>query len=193
MNSASWMNSVLHEVAAHEQVRMIEIKLSQGAKPGKGGILPGGKVTPDIAAIRMIPVGEDSISPNGHPEIRSVEDLLDMVARVRAVTGKPTGLLKPYWAGWSGFRIYVGPFRPGGRKVRPILLPSMVPEGRYRSGAAGVNGLYGPATDAGPLPMLVDVLERIQSASAHSCHCFRQTDYSRPGGLGLVCRRRYGR
>ncbi|MAX99079.1 MAG: FMN-binding glutamate synthase family protein [Oceanospirillaceae bacterium] len=81
----------LHAIAAHEQVRMFEIKLSQGAKPGKGGILPGAKVTEEIAAIRHIPVGEDSISPNGHPDIRSVDDLLDMIARVRAVTGKPTG------------------------------------------------------------------------------------------------------
>merc|ERR1712000_638812 len=67
----------LHAIAAHEQVRMFEIKLSQGAKPGKGGILPGAKVTEEIAAIRHIPVGEDSISPNGHPDIRSVDDLLD--------------------------------------------------------------------------------------------------------------------
>jgi glutamate synthase domain-containing protein 2 len=81
----------LRAVAAHEQVRMIELKLSQGAKPGKGGILPAGKVTPEIAAIRGIPVGEASISPNRHPEINNERDLLDMIARIRAVTGKPTG------------------------------------------------------------------------------------------------------
>lgn len=82
----------LRAIAAHEQVRMFEIKLSQGAKPGKGGILPGGKVTPEIAAIRGIPVGEDSISPNRHPEINNEEDLLDLIARVRDVTGKPVGI-----------------------------------------------------------------------------------------------------
>ncbi|WP_286340121.1 FMN-binding glutamate synthase family protein [Ferrimonas sp. YFM] len=81
----------LKEVARHQQVRMFEIKMSQGAKPGKGGILPGGKVTAEIAKIRGIPEGEDSISPNGHPEIRNVDDLLDMIARVREVTGKPCG------------------------------------------------------------------------------------------------------
>ena len=81
----------LREVAAHESVRMFEIKLSQGAKPGKGGILPGGKVTPEISKIRGIPEGSDSISPNRHPEIKSAGDLLDMVHRVREVTGKPTG------------------------------------------------------------------------------------------------------
>ncbi|MEM9255822.1 MAG: FMN-binding glutamate synthase family protein [Pseudomonadota bacterium] len=82
----------LRAVAAHEQVRMFEIKLSQGAKPGKGGILPGNKVTEVIAKTRGIPVGEDSISPNRHPDINSVDDLLDMVHRVREVTGKPTGI-----------------------------------------------------------------------------------------------------
>ena len=81
----------LRTVAAHEQVRMFEIKLSQGAKPGKGGILPGGKVTAEIAAIRGIPEGKDSISPNRHPEINSENDLLDMIERVRSVTGKPVG------------------------------------------------------------------------------------------------------
>ena len=81
----------LKEVAAHEQVRMFEIKLSQGAKPGKGGILPGGKVTKEIAAIRGIAAAEDSISPNRHPDVDSIDDLLDMVHRVREVTGKPTG------------------------------------------------------------------------------------------------------
>ena len=82
---------LLQEVAAHDQVKMFEIKLSQGAKPGKGGILPGAKVTAEIASVRRIPMAEDSISPNAHPEIKSVDDLLDMVAQVRTVTGKPTG------------------------------------------------------------------------------------------------------
>jgi glutamate synthase domain-containing protein 2 len=81
----------LQELASHEQVRMFEIKMSQGAKPGKGGILPGEKVTAEIAAIRGIGVGQASISPNGHEDIRSVDDLLDMINRVRRVTGKPTG------------------------------------------------------------------------------------------------------
>src|SRR5690606_16077757 len=70
---------------------MFEIKLSQGAKPGKGGILPAEKVSEEIAAIRGIPVGHPSISPNGHTDIRSVDDLLDMINHVRTVTGKPVG------------------------------------------------------------------------------------------------------
>jgi glutamate synthase domain-containing protein 2 len=78
-------------VANHEQVKMFEIKLSQGAKPGKGGILPGGKVTQEIAAIRGIPAGTDSLSPNRHPDINSPTALLDLIDRVRRVTKKPTG------------------------------------------------------------------------------------------------------
>jgi glutamate synthase domain-containing protein 2 len=81
----------LAEIAAHEQVRMFELKLSQGAKPGKGGILPAAKVTEEIARLRGIPAGQASISPNRHPEIDSPADLLDMIERVRNVTGKPTG------------------------------------------------------------------------------------------------------
>ena len=81
----------LRTIAAHAQVRMFELKLSQGAKPGKGGILPGAKVTPEIAEIRGIPAGEDSISPNRFPEIGDVGALLDVIGHVRAVTGKPTG------------------------------------------------------------------------------------------------------
>lgn len=82
----------LRDIANHEQVKMFEIKMSQGAKPGKGGILPAVKVTEEIAAIRGIPVGQDSISPNGHVEFNNVSDILDMIAHVRNVTGKPTGI-----------------------------------------------------------------------------------------------------
>ncbi|MGE3295896.1 MAG: FMN-binding glutamate synthase family protein [Porticoccaceae bacterium] len=91
----------LRELAAHRQIRMFELKLSQGAKPGKGGILPGIKVTDEVARIRGIPVGRDSISPNGHPEVRNVEQLLDMIGHIRAITGKPVGF--KLVIGGSGF------------------------------------------------------------------------------------------
>ncbi len=81
----------LREVAAHAQVKMFELKLSQGAKPGKGGILPGEKVTEEISKIRGIPIGEDAISPNRHPEVTCVSDLLDMLDYLRETTGKPVG------------------------------------------------------------------------------------------------------
>ena len=82
----------LREVAAHENVRAFEIKLSQGAKPGKGGVLPAAKVTEEIARIRGIPFGKDSLSPNRHPEIGNMDELLDMVEHVREITGKPVGI-----------------------------------------------------------------------------------------------------
>src|SRR5690349_411692 len=75
-----------------KSVKAFEIKLSQGAKPGKGGVLPGGKVTPEIAAIRGIPEGEDSISPNRHRDAANIVELLDFVARVRSITGRPVGI-----------------------------------------------------------------------------------------------------
>tara|TARA_R110002096_G_scaffold65006_4_gene158315 strand:+ start:40407 stop:41894 length:1488 start_codon:yes stop_codon:yes gene_type:complete len=81
----------IRQIGEIEQVRMIELKLSQGAKPGKGGILPAEKVTEEIAAIRGIPVGEASISPNRHPDINSATDLLDMINRLRDVSGLPVG------------------------------------------------------------------------------------------------------
>ncbi len=80
----------LREAAIH--VKAFEIKLSQGAKPGRGGVLPANKVTEEIAKIRGIPVGETSSSPNRHKEIKNSDDLLDMIHRVREVTGRPVGI-----------------------------------------------------------------------------------------------------
>jgi len=80
------------EVQATPQIRAIEIKLSQGAKPGKGGILPGAKVTREIAEIRKIPVGKDCISPNAHTEFTDVDGLLDFIERIADRTGLPVGI-----------------------------------------------------------------------------------------------------
>ncbi|MEM6590173.1 MAG: FMN-binding glutamate synthase family protein [Pseudomonadota bacterium] len=88
----------LREVAEKPQVKMFELKLAQGAKPGKGGILPAAKITPEIAEIRGIEVGTDSISPNRHEEIGSWDDLLDYLAHIREVTGKPVGIKTVYGA-----------------------------------------------------------------------------------------------
>ena len=84
-------DDALQRIGKLDQVRMFEIKLSQGAKPGKGGILPGDKVTAQIAKVRGITKGSDSISPNAHPELRSLDDILDMVNHIRDVTSKPVG------------------------------------------------------------------------------------------------------
>ncbi len=82
------------------RVSAFEIKLSQGAKPGKGGVLPGGKVTEEIARIRGIPVGQDSLSPNRHDDIANVDQLLDRVAMLRDLTGRPVGV-KTAIGGWE--------------------------------------------------------------------------------------------
>ncbi len=81
-------------------VKAFEIKLSQGAKPGKGGVLPGKKVTAEIAQIRGIPEGRDSISPNRHRDIADINDLLDKIAWVRDLTGRPVGV-KTAIGGWA--------------------------------------------------------------------------------------------
>jgi glutamate synthase domain-containing protein 2 len=80
-------------------VKAFEIKLSQGAKPGKGGVLPAKKVTAEIAQIRGIPEGRDSISPNRHRDISSMNDLLDKIAYIRDLTGRPVGV-KTAIGGW---------------------------------------------------------------------------------------------
>ena len=80
-------------------VKAFEIKLSQGAKPGKGGVLPGRKVTPEIAQIRGIAVGRDSLSPNRHRDIANAEELLDRIVFIRDLTGRPVGI-KTAIGGW---------------------------------------------------------------------------------------------
>jgi glutamate synthase domain-containing protein 2 len=79
-------------ILALPQVKMVEIKLAQGAKPGKGGVLPKEKITKEIAAIRGIPMGVDCHSPNGFAEFDDAPSLLDFIGRVRQLTGKPIGL-----------------------------------------------------------------------------------------------------
>ena len=80
------------ENAREPQVKMIEVKLSQGAKPGHGGVLPGPKVTPEIAAARGVPLGVDCVSPAFHSAFSTPAGLLEFVARLRELSGgKPTG------------------------------------------------------------------------------------------------------
>lgn len=80
------------EKANLDVVKMIEIKLSQGAKPSHGGILPARKITPEISAIRGVPMGQDCISPPTNPEFSTPEGLLEFVAKLRELSGgKPIG------------------------------------------------------------------------------------------------------
>lgn len=85
----------LAEIAANPKIKIIQIKLGQGAKPGEGGILPGKKVTPEIARIRGIPdemIGRDVKSPNRHKEIYDIDSLIEFVHRVRTITQKPVDI-----------------------------------------------------------------------------------------------------
>ena len=82
----------LKDVVASAPVKAIEIKLSQGAKPGLGGLLPAAKVTPEIAAIRGIPEGKDCASPSRHTAFSDVDSMLDFVELIAAETGLPVGI-----------------------------------------------------------------------------------------------------
>ncbi len=81
------------ENATRDEVRMVEIKLSQGAKPGHGGVLPGRKVSPEIARIRNVPVGETVISPPRHTAFRTPIEMMECIERLRERSGgKPVGV-----------------------------------------------------------------------------------------------------
>ncbi len=82
----------LGELAEKPQIVMFEIKLSQGAKPGKGGILPATKVTKIIAKTRGIKKGEDSVSPNRRKDVSNAEELAKLIERVKQTTQKPVGI-----------------------------------------------------------------------------------------------------
>lgn len=84
--------AIFAQNAADPQIRMIEIKLSQGAKPGHGGVLPAAKVTEEISAIRGVPMGQDCVSPSRHSAFSTPIELMQFIARLRALSGgKPTG------------------------------------------------------------------------------------------------------
>lgn len=94
------------EKARHPNVKMIELKVSQGAKPGHGGILPGKKVTAEIAEARGIPIGIDCNSPPTHPEFDSPIGMLQFIKRMRDLSGgKPTGFKICVGHPWEFFAI----------------------------------------------------------------------------------------
>ena len=82
----------LVEGCARDPVRAVEIKLSQGAKPGRGGVLPGGKITPEISRVRGIPQGVDCISPAAHTAFSDVDSLIDLCEEIADRTGLPVGI-----------------------------------------------------------------------------------------------------
>lgn len=80
------------KTASYENVKAIEIKMSQGAKPGVGGILPADKITPEVAEIRGIPMGKDCMSPSHHKAFHDADSLLDFVELLAEVSGLPVGI-----------------------------------------------------------------------------------------------------
>jgi glutamate synthase domain-containing protein 2 len=92
--------------ALDPQVKMIELKLSQGAKPGHGGVLPGPKVTPEIAEARGVPVGQDCVSPASHSAFSTPLELLSFIDKLRDLSGgKPTGFKLCIGHPWEWFAI----------------------------------------------------------------------------------------
>lgn len=85
-------DELLREMSVHPQVKMFEIKLAQGAKPGKGGMLLKEKITKEIADIRNIPMNQDAYSPARHKEVSNAADLFDFIDHVRNIVKKPVGI-----------------------------------------------------------------------------------------------------
>lgn len=148
----------LVEIARIPEVRMFEIKLSQGAKPGKGGILPAVKVTREIAQIRGIPEGRASISPNRHPEINSPNELLDFIARVRTLSGKPVGFKSVIGAyGWLE-TLFEEIHRRGVETAPDFITVDSADGGTGAAPMSLIDHLGLPISES--LPMVVDLLVR---------------------------------
>jgi glutamate synthase domain-containing protein 2 len=137
-------------------VKAFEIKLSQGAKPGKGGLLPAAKVGSEIAMIRGIPENQDSISPNRHRDINDIDELLDKISYVRELTGRPVGI-KTAIGGWNFINELCDSINRRGLEYAPDFLT--IDGGEGGSGAAPqtlVDHVSLPITEA--LPRVVDSL-----------------------------------
>jgi glutamate synthase domain-containing protein 2 len=118
------------ENARDPQVKMIEIKLSQGAKPGHGGVLPGAKVTPEIAEARGVPVGVTCVSPASHSAFSTPVELMHFIARLRELSGgKPTGFKLCIGHAWEWFAM-----------VRAMLETGITPDFIVVDGAEGGTG-----------------------------------------------------
>ena len=113
------------ENACSPQVKMIELKLSQGAKPGHGGVLPAAKVSAEIAATRGVPMGHDCVSPATHSAFSTPVGLLQFIARLRELSGgKPTGFKLAIGHPWEWFGIAKA--MAENAASRPELLPDFI-------------------------------------------------------------------
>ena len=116
--------------ASDPQVKLIELKMSQGAKPGHGGILPGPKVTLEIATARGVPVGKDCISPSSHSAFSTPVEMMHFIARLRRLSGgKPTGFKLCIGHPWEWFAI-----------VKAMLETGITPDFIVVDGAEGGTG-----------------------------------------------------
>jgi glutamate synthase domain-containing protein 2 len=116
--------------ATTPQVKMIELKLSQGAKPGHGGVLPGAKVTIEIAAARGVAVGEDCVSPASHSAFATPLEMLHFIDRLRTLSGgKPTGFKLAIGHPWEFFGI-----------VKAMLASNITPDFIVVDGGEGGTG-----------------------------------------------------
>ena len=133
-----------------------EIKLSQGAKPGKGGMLPGSKINHEIAEIRGIEAFKDSISPNRHQDIGNIDELLDKIHYIRDLTGRPVGV-KTAIGGWHFINELCDAINRRGLEYAPDFLT--IDGGEGGSGAAPqtlIDSVSLPITEA--LPRVIDSL-----------------------------------
>jgi glutamate synthase domain-containing protein 2 len=118
------------ENARDPQVKMVEIKLSQGAKPGHGGVLPGPKVTPEIAEARGVPVGTDCVSPASHSAFSTPVGMMHFIVRLRKLSGgKPVGFKLCIGHPWEWFAV-----------VKAMLATGITPDFIVVDGAEGGTG-----------------------------------------------------
>jgi glutamate synthase domain-containing protein 2 len=129
-NDGTFNESEFADNAKLPQVKMIEIKLSQGAKPGHGGVLPGAKVTAEIAAARGVPEGVDCISPASHSAFRTPVEMMQFIDKLRKLSGgKPTGFKLCIGHAWEWFAM-----------VKAMLQTGITPDFIVVDGAEGGTG-----------------------------------------------------
>ena len=118
------------QVAAEPQIKMIEIKISQGAKPGHGGVLPAAKITPEIAKTRGIPMGVDCNSPAGHSAFSTPLELMHFITQLRELSGgKPVG-----------FKLCIGKISEWFAIIKAMLETNVVPDFIVIDGSEGGTG-----------------------------------------------------
>ncbi|CUH68375.1 Glutamate synthase [NADPH] large chain [Thalassovita gelatinovora] len=116
--------------AGDPQVKMIELKLSQGAKPGHGGVLPAKKITPEISEARGVPMGTDCVSPPSHPEFSTPIEMCEFIGRLRELSGgKPVGI-----------KLCIGHRREFMCMVKAMLKTDIVPDFIVIDGKEGGTG-----------------------------------------------------